>query len=207
MWLNTRSSRSAVLSISSSSCFSEIFRPRWLATVSASLEGSSIWLTETSTSGAIFLFSLMYCSNCATTGAAQRFHFLAVVAAFFDGLGDDLEIILGLLEAGDAGAPDALDQHLHGAVRQFQQLQNGGDSPHAVDVLGRWIVLRRVLLRHEQDLLVVLHHAFQRAHGFLSPDEKRHDHVREDHDVAQRQHRQRFHRQISFCYIRHYQIP
>ena len=67
MWPNTRSSRSLILAISSRSCFSGIFRFRWLATVSASFDGSSIWFSETSTSGAIFLFSLMYCSNCETT--------------------------------------------------------------------------------------------------------------------------------------------
>ncbi len=64
---NTRSSRSPTLEISSSSCFSAILRLRWLATVSASFDGSSIWFSETSTSGAIFLLSLMYCSNCETT--------------------------------------------------------------------------------------------------------------------------------------------
>ena len=63
----TFSSRSLTLTISSSSCFSGIFRFRWLATVSASFDGSSIWFSETSTSGAIFLFSLMYCSNWVTT--------------------------------------------------------------------------------------------------------------------------------------------
>ncbi len=35
--------------------------------MSASLLESSIWLIETRTSGGIFLFSLMYCSNCDTT--------------------------------------------------------------------------------------------------------------------------------------------
>ena len=39
--------------------------------MSASLPGSSIWLIETSTSGGIFLLSLMYCSNCATTVRAS----------------------------------------------------------------------------------------------------------------------------------------
>jgi len=49
--------------------------------------------------------------------------------------------------------------------------------------------LRGVLLRDEQDLLVFLHHRFQRAHRFFAADEQRHDHVREHHDVPQRQHR------------------
>ncbi len=60
---NTRSSRSPTGAVSSSSCFSAIFRFRWLAIVSASLVGSSMPFSDTSTSGAIFLFSLIYCSN------------------------------------------------------------------------------------------------------------------------------------------------
>lgn len=39
---------------------------RWAAMLSASLATSSIWLTETRTSGGIFLLSLMYSSNCDT---------------------------------------------------------------------------------------------------------------------------------------------
>ncbi len=59
MWPKTRSSRSLTFAISSRSCFSGIFRFRWLATVSASFDGSSIWFSETRTSGAIFLLSLI----------------------------------------------------------------------------------------------------------------------------------------------------
>ncbi len=33
------------------------------------------------------------------------------------------------------------------------------------------------------------HHVLKRPHRFLAPHEQRHDHVREHHDVAQRQHR------------------
>jgi hypothetical protein len=49
------------------------------------------------------------------------------------------------------------------------------------------IVLGGVDLARQQDLLVVLHHLLQGAHGFLAAHEQRHDHVGEDHDVAQRQ--------------------
>ena len=67
----TRSSRSVTGSVSSSCCLSAIFRFRCEAMVSASLLQSSIWLTETNTSGGIFLFSLMYCSNWDTTARAR----------------------------------------------------------------------------------------------------------------------------------------
>ena len=66
-----RSRRSASEWVSSSSCLSEILSERWAATVSESLLGSSIWLSETRTSGGTFLFSLTYCSNWVTTVRAS----------------------------------------------------------------------------------------------------------------------------------------
>ena len=57
------------------------------ATVSASLPGSSIWLSETSTSGGIFLLSLMYCSNCDTTERRQRLEFLGLAGLLVDDVG------------------------------------------------------------------------------------------------------------------------
>ncbi len=59
--------------------------------------------------------------------------------------------------------------------------------PTVIDVRRRGIVLGGVLLGDEQDLLVVLHHLFQRLDRFLAADEERHDHVGEHHNVAQRQ--------------------
>ena len=59
----TRSSRPLTEPISSSSCFSPSLIERCEAIVSASLLGSSIWFTETSTSGGTFLLSFTYCSN------------------------------------------------------------------------------------------------------------------------------------------------
>ena len=38
-----------------------------------------------------------------------------------------------------------------------------------------------------EDLAIFAHHLFPRPDGFFAPDEQRHDHVGEDHDVAQRQ--------------------
>ena len=56
--------------------------------------------------------------------------------------------------AQDTGALAALDQHLHRAVGQLQQLQDRADRADGVDVAGRGIVLARVLLGDQQDLLV-----------------------------------------------------
>ena len=58
-----------------------------------------------------------------------------------------------------------------------------------VQAVGRGIVFGRVLLGQKQNLLLVVHHLFERAHGFLAADEQRNDHVGKHHDVAQRQNR------------------
>jgi DNA-binding transcriptional LysR family regulator len=66
------------------------------------------------------------------------------------------------------------------------------------------IVLGRVLLRDEQDLLVVAHHRFQARTLFSRPTKSGHDHVREDDDVAQRQHRKQFAPRHFGWFVRHH---
>ena len=104
-----------------------------------------------------------------------------------DNFGVRLEECLVFRKADDARALTALDQHLDGAVREFQQLQHRADRAHGEDIRGRRVVLSGVLLRDEKDLFVVLHHVFEGPHGLLAADKQRHDHVREHHDVAERQ--------------------
>ena len=91
----------------------------------------------------------------------------------------------------DARALRAFDQHLHGAVGQLQHLQHRGDAADRVEILGRRIVLGGRFLRDEQDVLAGVHRDVERLDGFRAPDEQRDHHVREDHDVAQREQRQR----------------
>ena len=89
----------------------------------------------------------------------------------------------------DARALSALDQHFDRAVGQLEQLQHARERAHLVDRVGGGIVIGGVLLRGEQNERVGSHDLFERADGLLAADEERHDHVREHHDVAQRQHR------------------
>ena len=124
--------------------------------------------------------------------ARQRLRLARFGGGFLDGFGEGLEVVRGLLEGHDLGAPAAFDQHLHRAVGQFQQLQHRGDGADLVEVVRARVVLRRVLLRDEEDLLVVLHHRLERADGFLAADEEGDDHVREHHDVPQGEHRKEF---------------
>ena len=95
-----------------------------------------------------------------------------------------------IVDIADNPAPTAaLNQYLHGSVRQLEELQDRADRAHGIDVVGGRVVISGVLLGHEQDLLVVLHHVLERTHGFLAPYEEWHDHVREHDYVAKRKNR------------------
>ena len=83
----------------------------------------------------------------------------------------------------------AFHQHLHGAVGQFQKLQHIGQHAVPVDAVMGGVVDSRIKLARQENLLVVLHHLLEGADGFLPANEKRHDHVGKNHDVAQRQNR------------------
>ena len=101
------------------------------------------------------------------------------------------QVLAELLDALDPRALRALDQHLHRAVGQLQHLQHRGDAADVVEILGRRVVLRRLLLRDEQDVLAGIHRDVERLDRLRAPDEQRDHHVREHDDVAQRQQRQR----------------
>ena len=100
-------------------------------------------------------------------------------------LGDEMLALLA--QRVERGALLALDQHAHGAVGQLEQLQHGGDDAEIVERVAVGIVLGRIELRDQEDALVRRHRAFERRHRFVAADEQRHDHLREDDDVAQRQ--------------------
>ena len=88
-----------------------------------------------------------------------------------------------------ARALEPFDQHLHGAVGQLEQLQHAGERADLVDRIRIRIIVGSVLLRRKHDQRVVLHDLFERPDRFLAADEQRHDHVRENDDIAERQHR------------------
>jgi hypothetical protein len=99
----------------------------------------------------------------------------------------------GLVEFGavrigqDLGAGTAFDQHLDGAVRQLQELQHVGNRADVVDGFRLRIVVGGVDLGGKQNLLVGTHDFLERTDRLLTAHEQRHDHVRKDDDVAQRQ--------------------
>ncbi len=81
------------------------------------------------------------------------------------------------------------DQHLYGAVGQFQQLQDIRQHARLVNAIRFRIVLARIDLAGQQDLAIVGHHLFQGADRFFTPYEQGDNHVGENHDIPQRQHR------------------
>ncbi len=125
-------------------------------------------------------------------GAQQGFRLgrFARVVGDLDGLG--LEILRAVGEFGQARAALALDQHLDGAIRQFEQLEHSGQHADRIDGVGGGVVIDAVLLGGQQDLLFALHDLVERLDRLLTPHEQRDDHVRKDDDVSQRQHGQGF---------------
>ena len=103
------------------------------------------------------------------------------------GVGFVIFVAVGVLE--DLGARRALDQHLHGAVGQLEQLQDARERADLEDRVGGRIVVGRILLRRQQNEGVGAHDFFERLDRLFAADEERNDHVRKHHDVAQRQNR------------------
>jgi hypothetical protein len=107
-------------------------------------------------------------------------------------LHDDAVEALVFLPLDRAGALDPLDQHLDVAVGQLQALHDVGDAAHRVDVVRLGLVGGGVVLRGEEDPLVLAERVLERAGGGRPSDHERHHHVGEDHDVPERDDRERF---------------
>jgi len=113
-------------------------------------------------------------------------------------LGPRARLFLDLLDLGNgiavardhidqAGALDAFDQHADRAVGQLEELHGGRDDAEIVQSIAIGIVLARIELRDQEQLLVRGHRGFQRGNRFLAADEQRHDPMREDDDIAKRE--------------------
>ncbi|VVN75234.1 hypothetical protein PS685_05262 [Pseudomonas fluorescens] len=89
------------------------------------------------------------------------------------------------------GAPLlTFDQNLDRAVRQLEQLQNGRNRTYAIKCIFTGIVVSRVSLSQQKDLLVAGHRCLEGFDGFLAPHEQRDNHVRINHNITQWQERQ-----------------
>ena len=121
--------------------------------------------------------------------AHQRLDLAGVPGLIGKRLDRRLEEIGAGRERLDARTLLAFDQDAHGLVGKLEQLQHGRQRADAVKPVGVRIVVAGILLGQQENLLLLVHHLFEGAHGFLAAHEQGHDHVREYDDVAQRQHR------------------
>jgi hypothetical protein len=64
--------------------------------------------------------------------------------------------------------PLALDQHLDGAVGKPEELHHRPERADAVDVVLGRIVGLRILLRREEDVLLLVHRLFEAADRLLA---------------------------------------
>ncbi|MCY1509088.1 hypothetical protein D9M68_434180 [compost metagenome] len=99
-------------------------------------------------------------------------------------------VIIHVDETPDRGTLLAFDQDLDSAIRQLEQLQHSCHGTYAIKSVLARIVVRRVPLCQQEDLLVAGHGGFQCLDRLFAADEQRDDHVWVDHDVTQRQKRQ-----------------
>ena len=118
--------------------------------------------------------------------AHQRLRFGILGLFLLDQLDFGLLMPIGIAKIDQAGALGAFDQHADRAVGQLQQLHRGGDHAQVVERIAIGIVLARVELGDQEQLLVGGHRRFKRRDGFLAPDEQRDDAMRENDDVAKR---------------------
>ena len=89
----------------------------------------------------------------------------------------------------DLRARDPLHEHLRRAVRQARHLEHTPRDAHAKEIGGGRILRVRRPLRDEEDPPVAGKRGLDGRERRRPPYEQRHHHVREDHDIAERQHR------------------
>ena len=122
--------------------------------------------------------------------AEQRLQLHVPLHLLVELLGPDLvEPLLGD-ERVEPHPPLSLDQRLHRAVGELEQLDDGGERAHREEVVEGRLVGLGLLLRGQHHGLVLAHGVLEGGDGLLAADEERHDHVREDDDVPQGKERQ-----------------
>ena len=93
-------------------------------------------------------------------------------------------------EALDSAALLALDKHLDSAIGQLEQLQHSRNGTYAIECILTGIVISRVSLCQQQNLLVARHRCLKGFDRLLAPHEQRDNHVRINYDITQWQERQ-----------------
>ena len=116
----------------------------------------------------------------------------------------DLRAEIGRLRfvSADAHSPQTLDQHAHRVVGKFEHLEHARPAGVFVKILGQGIAHLGLLLEHERQQPVALHHVVDEPDALRRIDEERCDHAGEDHDVRQPEHGQRFRQRLGHGLLR-----
>ena len=123
--------------------------------------------------------------------AAQGFNFASLVThdncsqRYWRDIGT--EVLFAFFNFIDFGPLLAFHQNLDGAVRQFQELQNGRNTPDLEHILNGRLVFGGGFLSHQHDAPLGFHGRFQRLDALGTTHEQRNDHMRKHHDIPQRQ--------------------
>ena len=83
-----------------------------------------------------------------------------------------------------------LNQHFNRAVREFEQLQDSCNGADPIQSVFAWIIVSRILLSQQQNLLVARHRSLKGLDRLLASHEQWDHHVRINHNIAQWQERQ-----------------
>jgi hypothetical protein len=138
------------------------------AMVSTRRPGSSMLLSDDSTSAGTFLPSCTYCSNC-DSRCARTLRLALGGLDFVDQADFGTDVAVDFAETLDRAALLAFDQHLDGAIRQLQQLQHGGNGTDAVQGVLTRIIVGRVFLGQQEDLLSPVIAASRASMDFSRP--------------------------------------
>ncbi len=87
------------------------------------------------------------------------------------------------------GALDTFDQHANVAVGQLDALNDIGQRAHGENFFGLGIVDRGVMLGGEENLFFAGQSFFEGAHRCFPADDKRLHHLRKNHHIPHRHHR------------------
>ena len=117
--------------------------------------------------------------------ALQRMKFLAFFDHEVDFADFASEVFLVFQESLDASDPKPFDQHLGGAVGEFENLDDLDGRSDAIQVLRTGMIDTGRLLRSEEDDLIGLEARFERQERFVAHDEKRRHAVGENDHLLQ----------------------
>ena len=124
-----------------------------------------------------------------------------------DELDADLEVRVLLDELEDSHALLAFDERLRGAVRQLQLLQHGRHAADLVEVVAHRVLRVGLALCHQRDEVVLAHGLLEGGYRPLPADEERHDEVREEDEVPQRDEREDVRNVLNRRVVGHGTVP